>query len=122
MGIKGNEIADKIAEKGRLNGLPYNKVPTNDAIKWFKERTVWANEYNWRKSSTSLFRQSKPTTTVERQEEHKRAKDSHESKNRTHLALTWIPPTQGTSTKMQLLQLIVQKCLTKPIMQAYPYT
>lgn len=62
VGIEGNEKADKIAEKGRTSGLPYNNVPANDAIRWFKERTIWANEYNWRKTSTSFLRQSKPTT------------------------------------------------------------
>lgn len=64
VGIKGNEVADKIAEVGRTNGLLYNKVPANDAINWYKERTIWANEYEWRKSNTSFLRQSKPTTIL----------------------------------------------------------
>lgn len=64
VGIKGNETADQIAEEGRNNGFPYNKVPANDAINWFKERAIWANEYEWRRSSSSFLRQSKPTTML----------------------------------------------------------
>lgn len=62
VGIEGNETADKIAEKGRIEGTLYNEVPASDAIGWFNTRAKWANEYTWRKNNKSFLRQSKPTT------------------------------------------------------------
>lgn len=62
VGIKGNEIADNIAEKGRIEGNLHEEVPAHDAAHWFNTRTKWAHEYIWRRTNKSFLRQSKPTT------------------------------------------------------------
>lgn len=62
VGIKGNDRADKMAEIGREEGALHDEVPADDAIKWFKTRTIWTNEYEWKRYSNRFLRLSKPTT------------------------------------------------------------
>lgn len=62
VGIKGNDKADKLAEIGRTTGELHNQVPANDAIAWFKTRTVWTHEYRWKRYNRRFLRQAKPTT------------------------------------------------------------
>lgn len=61
-GIKGNEKADKLAEIGRNAQTQVRQVPANDAIRWFKERTIWAHESEWLSNSNSFLRRVKPTS------------------------------------------------------------
>lgn len=61
-GIKGNEEADRLAEKGRSSEIMVDQVPAKDAMKWFKERTIWAHESGWLRDSRSFLRLVKPTT------------------------------------------------------------
>lgn len=62
VGITGNEKADKLAELGRQSGTAQLETPANDAIKWYKTRTIWSNEAEWRRQDESFLRRSKPTT------------------------------------------------------------
>lgn len=62
VGIKGNEEADKLAERGREAGEYEPQVPAQDAIHWFKTRTQWKYDHSWRREDNSFLRQTKPTT------------------------------------------------------------
>lgn len=61
-GIKGNEIADKLANDGRNKDTENPYVPAHDAIEWFKKETITVHDYDWRRNNTSFLRQSKQST------------------------------------------------------------
>ena len=86
-GIKGNELADKAAQKGRENGTNYEAVPAQDAINWYKTRTVWSHEYRWRRKSDTFLRRSKPTTLPWK--DRKNVKDQR-TLTRLRIGHTWL--------------------------------
>lgn len=61
-GIKGNERADKMAEIGRNSKTLVDQVPAKDAMRWFKQKTIWAHESEWLRNRNSFLRLVKPTT------------------------------------------------------------
>lgn len=86
-GIKGNELADRAAQKRRENGTNYEKVPAQDAINWFKTRTVWSYESDWRRNSDTFLRGTKPTTLPWR--DRKTVKDQR-TLTRLRIGHTWL--------------------------------
>lgn len=87
VGIKGNEEADKLAEMGRTSRTTVTEVPSHDIIEWYKTRTIWTNDAEWRVNSSSFLRMTKPTTL--------RWRDQRNAKNqriltRLRIGHTWL--------------------------------
>lgn len=86
-GIRGNEVADKLANEGRLNDSEHPFVPAHDAIEWTKKEAKRAHDQEWRNNSTSFLRQTKQTSY-----KWKDRKDVAEQKVLTRLRIghTWL--------------------------------
>lgn len=98
-GIKGNELADKLANKGRQQSNENPHVPAHDAIKWINKETLKQYDYKWRSNNSSFLRMTKPTTykwkdrkSVEEQKVLTRIRTGHTWLSHKHLIKKTDPP------------------------------